>query len=151
MSNSFSGAGNLGDTPTLKRPVVDGEQRSVLEMSIYFDRPVPVEGGKFEDRGGFWLRADIWDKAAEQAATLLAKGARVRVEGALVQETWTKKDGEEPGKALKLKLQWIALDLVRVEQVRFKESNRARASASPEASGASAEQAADLLNQHGSM
>lgn len=151
MSNTFSAAGNLGDTPTLKQVTVDGEAKSKLELSIYVDRPVPVEGGGFEDKGGFWLRAELWDKAAEQAAPLLAKGARVRVEGSLVQETWKKKGAEETDSALKLKLFWIALDLARIQEVQFKKSTRARAGSTPEESpGASAEQAADLLNQFGS-
>jgi single-strand DNA-binding protein len=148
MSNTFAGAGNLGETPSLKQVTVDGEPKSKLELSIYFDRPVPVEGGGFEDRGGFWMRAEIWDKAAEQVAPLLTKGARVRVEGTQVQGTRKKKDSEETDSALKLKLSWIALDPVRIKEVRFKESTRARASSAP---GASAEQAADLLDQHGSM
>ena len=151
MSNTFSAAGNLGDTPSLKQLNVDGEPKSKLELSIYVDRPVPVDGGGFEDKGGFWIRAEIWDKAAEQAAALLAKGARVRVEGTLVQETWTKKGSEEKDSALKLKLYWIALDPARIQEVQFKKSTRARAGAAPEESpGASAEQAADLLNQFGS-
>jgi single-strand DNA-binding protein len=150
VSNTFSAAGNLGDTPSLKQVTVDGESKSKLELSIYVDRPVPVDGGGFEDKGGFWLRAEIWDKAAEHAAPLLAKGARVRVEGTLVQETWKKKGSEEVDSALKLKLFWIALDPARISEVQFKKSTRARAGAKDTSSGATAEQAADLLNQHGS-
>jgi len=126
MSNVFRGAGNLGDAPTLKRAMVAGEAQPVLELSIYFDRPVPVEDGVFEDRGGFWLAAEIWGKRAEQAAVLLAKGARVRVEGTLVQDSWNDKDTEEERWAFKLKLDWLALDPLRIEQVKFKESTRAR-------------------------
>ena len=142
MSNTFSAAGNLGDTPTLKQVTVDGEAKSKLELSIYVDRPVPVDGGGFEDKGGFWIRAEIWDKAAEQAAPLLSKGARVRVEGSLVQETWKKKGSEEVDSALKLKLFWIALDPVRIQEVQVKKSTRARTGDAPEESGgAAAEQA----------
>jgi single-strand DNA-binding protein len=151
MSNTFSAAGNLGDTPTLKQVTVDGESKSKLELSIYVDRPVPVDGGGFEDKGGFWLRAEIWDKAAEQAAPLLAKGARGRVEGSLVQETWKKKGSDETDSALKLKLYWIALDPARIQEVQFKKSTRARGASAPdESSSATAEHAADLLNQFGS-
>lgn len=132
MSNDFQGAGNLGDAPTLKRAMVAGEPQPVLELSIYFDRPVPIENGAFEDRGGFWLSAEIWGKRAEQAATVLAKGARVRVGGTLVQDTWTDKDTEEERSAFKLKLDWIAIDPMRIEQVKFKESSRARQSTADE-------------------
>jgi len=138
MSNVFQGAGNLGDAPTLKRATVAGEPQPVLELSIYFDRPVPIEDGAFEDRGGFWLQAEIWGKRAEQAAPMLAKGARVRVEGTLVQESWTDKDTDEERSAFKLRLDWIALDPMRIEQVRFKESARARETAAEDGEGASA-------------
>lgn len=126
MSNVFQGAGNLGDAPSLKRATVAGEPQPVLELSIYFDRPVPIEDGAFEDRGGFWLQAEIWGKRAEHAAAVLAKGARVRAEGTLVQDTWTDKDTDEERSAFKLKLDWIAIDPMRIEQVRFKESSRVR-------------------------
>ncbi len=126
MSNVFHGAGNLGDAPTLKRAIVDGEPQPVLEMSIYFDRPVPAEDGAFEDRGGFWLNAEIWGRRAEQAAPLLARGARVRIEGTLVQDTWLDRETEEERLAFKLRLDWIAIDPLRIEQVKFKESTRPR-------------------------
>lgn len=133
MSNVFQGAGNLGDAPTLKRATVAGEPQPVLELSIYFDRPVPIEDGAFEDRGGFWLQAEIWGKRAEQAAAVLAKGARVRAEGTLVQDSWTDRDTDEERSAFKLKLDWIAIDPMRIEQVRFKESSRARDAAAEDA------------------
>lgn len=127
MSNLYHGAGNLGDTPSLKRAMVAGAPQPVLEMSIYFDRPVPTDEGDYEDRGGFWLRAELWGKRAEQAATLLAKGARVRVAGTLVQDSWTDKETDEERSAFKLKLDWIALDPLRIEHVKFKESSRPHA------------------------
>lgn len=147
MSNVFQGAGNLGDAPSLKRAMVAGEPQPVLELSIYFDRPVPIENGAFEDRGGFWLAAELWGKRAEQAAAVLAKGARVRAEGTLVQNTWTDKDTEEVRTAFKLKLDWIAIDPMRVEQVRFKESARSRQTDATADAGAIEK----ALDQHGSM
>jgi single-strand DNA-binding protein len=136
MSNVFQGAGNLGDAPTLKRATVNGEQQPVLELSIYFDRPVPNDKDEFEDKGGFWLVAELWGKRAERAAALLAKGARVRIEGTLVQDSWVDKESQEERIKFKLKLDWIALDPIRIESVKFKESSRARREAANEADAA---------------
>jgi single-strand DNA-binding protein len=123
MSNVFAGGGNLGDSPALKRVRVGSDTRSVLEMSVYFDRPVPVGDGKFEDKGGFWLRVNLWDKRAEVAAQLLQKGARIRTEGELTYATWADKDTQAPRSAFVLRADWIALDPIRVAEVTFKESS----------------------------
>ena len=53
MANHFEGRGNLAAAPELKQVEVDGEQRTVAELRIYFDRSVPDGDGGFEDRGGF--------------------------------------------------------------------------------------------------
>lgn len=133
MSNRFIGAGNLGDAPTLKRVRVGDETRPVLELSIYFDRPVPVEEGAFEDRGGFWLNANLWGTRAEQYAPLLAKGARVRAEGALELESWEDKESGDERTAFKLNLDWLTIDPIRIRSVTFLESSRARNSGADEA------------------
>ena len=33
---------------------------TVAELRVYFDRSVPDGDGGFEDRGGFWLTANLW-------------------------------------------------------------------------------------------
>lgn len=126
MSNRLIGAGNLGDAPSLKHVRIGEETRPVLEMSIYLDRTVPVDDGGFEDRGGFWLRADLWGARAEHVAPLLAKGARVRVEGNLEQEAWEDKESGELRTAFKLNLDWLAIDPVRVKEIGYLESSRSR-------------------------
>lgn len=122
MSNCFCGAGNLGDAPTLKRVSVSGnDSEPVLEMSIYFDRPVPGDKeGEWKDKGGFWLNAELWGSRAEIAARHLSKGARVRAEGQLVQERWEARDSGEEKTGFRLKLDWIALDMIRIDRVTFK-------------------------------
>lgn len=41
MSNQFSGVGNIGTDPQLHEVTVNGEERQVAEMRVYFDRCVP--------------------------------------------------------------------------------------------------------------
>lgn len=122
MTANFSDIGNLGADPELKEVEVEGEPRTVTEMRIRFDRPVPTDDG-FEDRGGFWLDVSLWDKrGGERAAAVLRKGARVFVRGTLVQEQW--KDRETGGDRSKFKLlaHYVALDLARVEAVELRQS-----------------------------
>jgi single-strand DNA-binding protein len=96
MANRFGGRGNLAAAPELKQVEADGEPGTVTEQRIYFDRSVPDGDGGFEDRGGFWLTANLWGEGAELAANLLRRGARVHVLGTLGRDTWTDKDsGEE--------------------------------------------------------
>jgi hypothetical protein len=60
MSNQFSGIGNLGTDPVLHEVTVNGEERQVAEMRVYFDRSVPKENGEYRDEGGFWRTVSLW-------------------------------------------------------------------------------------------
>lgn len=116
MSNRFEGRGNLADKPELKSVKLEnGKTRELAQMRIYFDRQVP-DGEKFADKGGFWLNCALWGERASGAAEVLKKGARVFVQGALVQETWTDNEGVAR-EALKLDVEYLAHDLSRVEGV----------------------------------
>jgi len=119
MSNLFSGRGNLAARPEFKTVDVDGEKRDLAEMRIYFDRNVPDGNGGFRDRGGFWLTATLWGDRARRVTDLLDKGARVYCEGQLYQETWQTREGEERTD-FRLRLDYLALDLSRVDQVTWK-------------------------------
>lgn len=125
MSATFSGAGNLGSKPVLKQVEVDGEQRSVAEMRIFFDRRTKQEDGSFAENGGFWVTASIWGWRAEAAAKFLPKGARVFASGRLREESW--EDNGQPRTALRLDADYLTVDLVCVEQlkVRAKQSEPA--------------------------
>ena len=117
MSCKFIGKGNLGNAPVLKRPNVDGEPSTMVEMYVYFDRLVPV-GNDFEDRGGFWLNVEYWsDDRAERVAKLLSRGCRIHVEGSLALNTWEGEEGTES--KLILKAKDITVDLARVESIVF--------------------------------
>ena len=100
MPNTFSGKGNLADVPVLKRVTVKGAERSVAEMRVFFDEyAYDVATEQYEQRGGIWLQVSLWDQRGEDAARVLRKGARVRVEGSLRQFMYTPEGaaGEVPG------------------------------------------------------
>lgn len=120
MSNEFRGTGNLGDNPVLKTALVRGEERKVAEMRVFFDEYKKDGNGGFEHNGGFWLSISVWDQRAEQAASLLRKGARVHVAGKLVQQEWTDKETGEIQRAMQLNADEVYLSLSRVEGVTFK-------------------------------
>ena len=125
MANEFRGRGNLGTVPTLKHVEVEGEQRTVAQLRVYFDRSVPDGDGGFVDRGGFWMDVSQWGPKAEIAAKVLTKGARVAVTGTLVNHEWTDKDSGEPRSRLEVQADHVDLDLLRVEAVRFRRKESA--------------------------
>ncbi|GAC1626342.1 MAG: single-stranded DNA-binding protein [Nevskia sp.] len=118
--NRFSGVGNLGDKPKFKTVPISDEMRDVLELRVYFDRPVPDGDGSYADKGGFWLTANLWGNRAKPLSELLDKGMRVRVEGTLIQETWEDREGEERS-GMKLDLDAVALELVRVSGIEMRQ------------------------------
>lgn len=132
MTNRFQGTGNLAAAPTLKAIEVNGERRTCAELRVYFDRPLPDGTGGFEDKGGFWLNVTLWGKRAEQAARVLAKGARVFVEGDLVQHTWTDQGSGEARSRLELQASELALALHRIEHITWRSPARRSANDEPE-------------------
>jgi single-strand DNA-binding protein len=88
MSNEFRGTGNIGQAPTLRTVKVNGEDRSVVDLRVYFDRRILMKDGSYEDDGGFWLTVSVWGSRADNASKLLSKGMRIEVIGALRLETW---------------------------------------------------------------
>ena len=118
MSTVFSGTGNLGSKPVLKQVEVEGEQRSVAEMRVFFDRRIKQDDGSFADNGGFWVTASIWGWRAEAVAKLLPKGARVFASGRLREESW-EDDGQQRTQ-LRLDADYLTVDLVCVEQLKVR-------------------------------
>lgn len=114
MSTWFSGTGNLGNTPELKYVEVNGEQRPVAELRIFFDRNVKQEDGTYADGGGFWVTASLWGWRAEAAAKLLPKGARVFARGRLREASWEDDQGEVHTR-LRLDADYLTVDLLCVE------------------------------------
>jgi single-strand DNA-binding protein len=132
--NRFVGVSNLGDKPKHKTVPIGDEARDVLELRVYFDRPVPDGEGNYNDKGGFWLNANLWGSRAKLLSELLDKGMRVRVEGTLIQETWEDREGEERS-GMKLDLDNVALELVRVASIDMR-PREGSAHAEPEATPA---------------
>ncbi|MGQ0700580.1 MAG: single-stranded DNA-binding protein [Panacagrimonas sp.] len=130
--NRFTGVGNLGDKPKLKTVPVGDEMRDVLELRIYFDRPVP-DGEGYTDKGGFWLNANLWGNRAKPLSELLEKGMRVRAEGTLIQETWEDREGEERS-GMKLDLDAVTLELVRVASIEMRQRESSAATEPQDAS-----------------
>ena len=59
MSTHFLGEGNIGSAPEYREfPNGNDEPRRLLRLNVYFDNPVPVKDGGFEDRGGYWAPVD---------------------------------------------------------------------------------------------
>lgn len=133
MSNAFLGTGNLGDSPTIKTVKVNGEERKVAELRVFFDDYKRNADGEFEQVGGFWLNCSIWDARAEAAAKLLRKGARVRVEGRLTQQSWMDKETGEEKTALQLNAEDVFPSLSRIEEIRFRAKQQGGSEDSPAA------------------
>ena len=126
MSNEFRGNGNLAESPSVKTVTIDGEERKLAEMRVFFDRLRADGDGGITDRGGFWLNITAWgDDLAERCAKLLRKGARVHVVGELQQQTWTSKETGEEKVGMQLNANEVYLGLSRVEAITFKERKTA--------------------------
>ncbi|WP_111748825.1 single-stranded DNA-binding protein [Salinisphaera orenii] len=134
MSNTFSGRGNLGAAPEIKTVQVNGEDRQVADLRIYFDRNVPDGNGGFDEKGGFWLNVSAWTSRAINAARVLRKGMRVKVDGTLSEDSW-EKDGQQYSR-IDLTAQDISLDLGRVEAVTMQPKQSSEAEPSPTAAEA---------------
>lgn len=118
MSNQFTGSGNLGKAPALRYANVNGEKRPVLDLWIYFDRPVRKDE-TFEDNGGFWLNASVWGTRAEPLMKLLQKGMRVQVIGSLRLETW-ETEAQEAMNEMRLTIDHLAIHPVCLDSVQMR-------------------------------
>lgn len=124
MTRMFSGTGNLGTQPALKQVEVDGEERSVSEMRIYFDRRVRQDDDAYVEDGGFWLTVSVWGWRAEAAAKLLPKGARVFAQGRLREDAWEGDDGETRTQ-LRLDADYLTVDLLCVDELKVRSKRQA--------------------------
>jgi single-strand DNA-binding protein len=119
MPNMYQGTGNLADRPALKTVQVNGEERKVAELRVFFDNYRPDGQGGLEQTGGHWLDVSLWDYKAEQAARLLRKGARVYVIGRVELDTWSDKETGEPREKLRLVADDVLLSMTRLKSVEF--------------------------------
>ena len=124
MPNSYKGTGNLADSPSLKTVQVNGEDRKVAELRVFFDHYRPDGQGGLEQTGGHWLDVSLWDYKAEHAARLLRKGARVHVIGRLELDSWTDRETGEPREKLRVVADDVLLSLSRIKRVEFEPTQR---------------------------
>lgn len=117
MSTHFSGEGNIGSVPEFDEyPNGNEEPRRVLRLNVYFDNPVPIKDGSYEDRGGFWMSVDWWHRDAEHWATLFKKGMRVMVSGREERDDWTD-DDNHPRTTYRIKARAVGILPYRLETV----------------------------------
>ena len=119
MPNNYQGTGNLGESPAVTTVQVNGEDRKVAELRVFFDNYRADGQGGLEQTGGHWLDVSLWDYKAEQAARLLRKGARVHVMGRLELDSWTDRETGEPREKLRVVADDVLLSLTRVKGVEF--------------------------------
>lgn len=124
MLNEFDGIGNVGVTPSLQITDVEGEQRPVTHLRVYFDRPVRQDDLSYQDKGGFWLTVTCWDKRAEQAIRLLKTGARCYVKGQLREHQWTDKETGEIRSELQLTADYFFIDPLCIESIQYQFRSR---------------------------
>ena len=116
MGNKFSGEGNLGQDPEVKRLDDKDAEQAVCNLRIYFDKPVPTDDG-FEDKGGFWMNVEIWGKRAIRCGELLKKGQRVAVDGSIIEKSWKDKDSAEDRSGLVVRAKRVNPDLMLVNSM----------------------------------
>ncbi len=73
------------------------QQKAVLELRINATASTFNESARqWEDVGApLWVNVSFWDNHAQQYNEFLNKGDRITVEGTLVRENFTKRDGSE--------------------------------------------------------
>ena len=115
MSTHFYGEGNIGSPPEYREfPNGNEEPRRLLRLNVYFDNPVPRDGG-FDDRGGYWAPVELWHAQSGRWSTLYQKGMRVLVEGRTVRDEWEDADG--PRVTFKIEARRIGILPYRLESV----------------------------------
>lgn len=134
MSTLFVGEGNIGSVPEYQEFNTNpDEPRRLLRLNVYFDNPVPREGG-YEDRGGYWAPVELWNRDAEHWATLFQKGMRVLVEGRTVKEEW--EDSEDNARVtFKVEARRIGILPHRLASVTMREKASDNASTSRKGGG----------------
>lgn len=97
MSTIFFGTGNIGANPEFKEFANGNEKpRRLLRLNVYFDNPIPVKEGGYQDHGGYWAPVELWHQSAEEWSQLFQKGMRVMVQGRQVCQEWEdKKTGDK--------------------------------------------------------
>lgn len=84
--NQITLVGNLGKDP---------EMSYTQEGTAFTKFSVAVEQGYGKQASTLWLNITVWDKMAENCAQYLSRGKKVLVQGSLVVQKYTDKQGIE--------------------------------------------------------
>ena len=123
--NHFYGTGNLGSDPESKPVTVDGEERTVVEFRVYFDRQVPDGDRGWTDKGGFWRTVQIWKEGlGQRVQDHLVKGARVFVMGQVKASQWTD-DHDQNRTSYDIVADYVAPDLIGIDAIEYQERKAA--------------------------
>ena len=87
--NRLEVIGHLGAAPDLK---FTPSGKAVCNLSIAVNNGTKQPDGSWSD-DTLWVRAEVWNEAAERAAEQLAKGSLVHAEGQLSVRDWQDRDG----------------------------------------------------------
>jgi len=116
LKNTVSLIGNLGGDPEFK----------TLEGGNALARFSVATNESYKDKKGEWVTDTqwhnivAWGKTAELSAQLLKKGAEVIIEGKLVNDTYTNKEGEKRYKTEVNLREFILLNREKDEKVEKK-------------------------------
>lgn len=130
MQNLFIGKGNLADSPKLKTVQHHNGDFVVANMRVMFARyGVDPETGELGQVGGFWREVEIYGQKAKDVAAHLRKGARVLVLGE-EREYQAKDENGNEVQVIKVVAEDVALQLTRIESIKFAQRQQERASES---------------------
>lgn len=139
--NVFQGTGNLGSDPEKKMVNVQGEERPVVELRVFFERSVPDGAGGFKESGGFWRTVSVWKEGlGDRVLTHLKSGTKVFVQGQEVASQW-KDEHSQDRESYDVVADYIAADLIGVAAITY----QARRDASQSTSQLAPDNAAQAL------
>ena len=119
MALHIEGVGNLGAKPEKKMVAVDGEEKALVTMRVYFDRRRPDGNGGYIEQEGLWRDVAVWKPGlGDRIIQHLEKGARVFVKGTEIGSSYRNGDGEEI-KSCSILADYVAPDLVGVKTIAF--------------------------------
>ena len=94
MSTNIHVIGNLASDPDLK---TTQKGTSVCNFKVITSRSTKTESGKWESVDVTGIPCTAWGGLAEVIANNFHKGDGVFLYGALIETTWTNKEGEQRG------------------------------------------------------
>ncbi|MGI9449088.1 MAG: single-stranded DNA-binding protein [Geminicoccaceae bacterium] len=119
MTLHIEGVGNLGAKPEKKKVIVDGEDKPLVSMRVYFDRRRPNGTGGYVEQEGLWRDVAVWKPGlGDRIIQCLNKGARVFVKGTEIGNSYRNSDGEEVSSCTII-ADYVAPDLVGVQNITF--------------------------------